>query len=102
MRMYVQNTPKRLRHSDDPGTGFVVAGGFAQQLVDGLLGKANEISEQLASVHEIRMEHFRDRESPQAVADVFQELVLEKGGKGGRSLGVTRRADASLFAAECE
>ena len=42
MRMYVQNTPERLRHSDDSGTGFVVAGGIAQQLVDGLISKANE------------------------------------------------------------
>ncbi len=89
MRMYVQNTPKCLRHGDDPRTGFVVTGSFAQQLVDGLIGKAHEISEQLASVHEIRSEHFRNRESPQAMADVFQKLVLEKHGKGGRPLRIT-------------
>ncbi len=50
--MYVQNTPECLRDRDDPGTGFVVTGGFAQQLVDGLVSKANEISEQLAPEHE--------------------------------------------------
>ena len=83
------NTPKCLRHGDDPGTGFWVTGGFAQQLVDGLISKENEISEQLASVHEIRSEHFWNRESPQAMADVFQKLILEQGGKGGGPLGVT-------------
>ena len=77
MGMYVQNTPKCLRHGDDPGTGFWVPGGFAQQLVDGLIRKANEISEQLASVHEIRTEHFWNGESPQAMADVFQKLILQ-------------------------
>ena len=89
MGMYVQNTPKCLRHGDDPGTGFWVPGGFAQQLVDGLIRKANEISEQLASVHEIRTEHFWNGESPQAMADVFQKLILEQGGKGGGPLGVS-------------
>jgi hypothetical protein len=89
MRMHVQNTPKRLRHGDHPGTGFVVTGGLAHQLVDGLISEANEISEELASVHEIRSEHFWNRESPQAMDDVFQKLVLEKGGKGGCPLRVT-------------
>ncbi len=89
MRMYVQNTPKCLRHGDHPGTGFVVTGGFAHQLVDGLVSKAHEISEQLASVHEVRSEHFWNRESPQAMAYVFQKLILEQGGKGGGPLGVT-------------
>ena len=35
MRMCVLNTSKCLRHGDHPGTGFVVTGGFAHQLVDG-------------------------------------------------------------------
>ena len=114
------------RHGDDPGTGFVVTGGFAHQLVDGLVSKANEISEQLAPEHEIRSEHFWNRKRPQTMADVFQNLIREKGGirlrqdfggilpkpptqyewrrrqKGGCPLRITGRADASLFAAECE
>ena len=89
MGMYVQNAPKSLRHGDDPGTGFRVTGGFAQQLADGLISKANEITEQLASVHEKRSEHFWNGESPQAMSDVFQKLILEQGGKGGRPLRVT-------------
>ena len=79
MGMYVQNTPKCLRHGDHPGTGFVVTGGLAHQLVDGLTSDANEISEQLASVHEIGSEHFWDRESPQAMADVLQKLIIGVG-----------------------
>ena len=59
MGMYVQNTPKCLRHGDDPGTGFWVTGGFAQQLVDGLISKANEISEQLAFDVALTGIHFR-------------------------------------------
>ena len=67
----------------------MVTGGFAHQLVDGLITKANEISEELALIHEIRSKHFWNRESPQAMADVFQKLVLEKGGKGGCPLRIT-------------
>ncbi len=87
--MYVQNTPKCLRHGDHAGTGFVVTGGLAHQLVDGLVSEANEISEELALKHKIRPERFWNRETPQAMSDVFQELILEKGGKGGRPLRVT-------------
>lgn len=36
------------------------------------------------------------------MADVFEKLILEKGGKCGGTLGITRRADASLFATERE
>ncbi len=36
------------------------------------------------------------------MADVFEELVLEKGGESGSSFGIARRTDASLFAAECQ
>ena len=61
-----------------PGRALRVTGGFAQQLVDGLIRKAHEISEQIASVHEIRSEHFWNRESPQAMSDVFQKLILEQ------------------------
>ena len=89
LRMYVQNTPKCLRHGDDPRAGFVVTGGFAHQLVDGLVSKAHESSEQLASVHEERSEYFWNRESPQAMADVFQEFVFEKSGKGCCALRIT-------------
>ncbi len=98
MRMCVQDTSKRLRHGDRPGTGFVVIGGLAHQLVDGLVSEANEIAEQLALEHNIGTEHFWNRKSPQAMADVFQELILEEGGKGGRPFGVTGWADATLFA----
>ena len=98
MWMYVQDTSERLWYGDDTGTGFVIADSLAHQLVDGLVSEANEISEQLALEHKIGPEHFWNRKSPQAMTDVFQELILEKGGKGGRPFGVTGWADASLFA----
>ena len=70
-----------------PRDGLCRHRGFAHQLVDGLISEAREISEQLALVHEIRSGHFGNRENPQAMSDVFQELILEQGGKGGCPLG---------------
>ena len=89
MRMYVHNTPKCLRHGDDAGTGFVVTDGLAHQLMDGLISEANEITEELAPEHEVRSEHFGNRKSPQAMADVFQKLVFDKGGESGRTFRIT-------------
>ncbi len=80
---------KCLRYGNHPGTGFVVTGGFAHQLVDGLISEAHELSEQLALVHEIRSEHFWNRERPQSMADVLEKFILEKGGKSGCPLRVT-------------
>jgi len=87
--MNVQDTAKCLGYGDDAGTGFVIADSIAHHLVDGLISEANEIPEELASEHEIRPEHFWNRKAPQAMADVFQELIFEKGGKGSGSLRVT-------------
>ena len=35
-------------NGDDTGTGFVVAGGFAHPLLDGVIGEASEIPQKLA------------------------------------------------------
>ena len=68
---------------------FCVARGFADELFDGLVAESSEIGEQLAVSHEERPQHFRQGESPQAVANIFDKLIFEKGGESGRTLRIT-------------
>ena len=98
----LQERAKGLRDTNDAGSSVFVTRGFTHELFDGLVGESCEIGEQLALSHEEGPQHFRQSESPQAVADVFDKLVFEKRGESGSSFGITRRADAPLLAAERE
>ena len=40
MRMWIEDTSKRLRDHNDAGAGVRVAGGFEHQLLDGLISQA--------------------------------------------------------------
>jgi hypothetical protein len=84
----LQERAKGLRDTNDAGSSVFIARGFAHELLDGLIGESCEIGEQLAVSHEERPQHFGQGESPQAVADVFEQLILEKGGESGRPLRI--------------
>jgi hypothetical protein len=102
MWVWVDETSEALRHGDDSGSSVLVVDGLRHQLVNGLIGEPSEIGEKLPVVHEIRPKHLGESEGEQLVAYVFEKLVFEKGGERGGPLGVAGRADAALFAAQCQ
>jgi hypothetical protein len=93
--MCTDRVAKCLRDGNDAGTGSRVTGDFAHQLLDGLVSKASEISQELSLVHEVRPKHLWDRERPERMADVFQKLILEKSGESGGAFCITRRTEST-------
>ncbi len=87
--IWLQERTKGLRDTNDARSSFCVARGFAHELFDGLVGELCEIGKQLAVSHEERPHHFRQGDSPQPVADIFDKLIFEKGGESGGSFGIT-------------
>lgn len=88
MGMGLQKRAKALGDTDDAGPSADVAGGFAHQLVDGFIGEPCEIGKKLAMSHEEGPEHLWQGERPHGVADVFEQLILEKGGESGRTFRI--------------
>jgi hypothetical protein len=86
--MGLQERAEGLRDTNDAGSSVFVAGGFAKELLDGLVGETCEIGKQAAVSHEEGPQHFWQREGPQTMPDVFEQLVFEKGGEGGGALGI--------------
>jgi hypothetical protein len=91
MWVWVDEASKSLRHGDDTGPSVLVVDGFAHQLAERLVGQTSEIGKKLPVVHEVRPEHLGESESEQFVSDVFEKLVLEKGGEGSGALGIRLR-----------
>ena len=102
MWVWIDETSKSLRHRDHSGPSVSVVDGFTHQLAERLIGQTSEIGKKLPMVHEVRPEHLGQSEGEECVADVCEKLVLEKGGEGSGSLGVAGRAEATLFAAQCQ
>jgi len=100
--VWIDDTSEGLWYGDDAGSNVLVACGLAHQLLQGLIGETCQIAEKLSVSHEIDSEHLWQGESDEGVPDVFEKLVLEKGGEGGSALCVTGRAETSLFAAQCQ
>jgi len=53
MRMWIENTSKRLRDHHHSGTGVGIADGFEHQLLDSLISKASQIPQKLSLAHEV-------------------------------------------------
>ena len=87
--VWLDQAPKGLRNRDDTGASVVITHSFSHQLLDRLEGKSGDISEKLPSVHKVGPKHLWDREYPQAVADIFEQFVFEKGGESGGPVRVT-------------
>ncbi len=79
--IWLQERTKGLRDTNDAGSSVFVARGFTHELFDGLVGESCEIGEQFAVSHEERTQHFRQGESPQAVADAAEEKLFRCGSR---------------------
>jgi hypothetical protein len=102
MGVWIDETSKSLRHGDHTGPSLFVVDGFGHQLVEGLIGQTSEVGKKLPMVHKVRPQDLREGETEESVSDVFEKLVLEKGGEGGSPLGIAGRAEATLLAAQSQ
>ena len=102
MWVWTDSVAKRLRDGDDAGTSLRVADGFTHQLLNGLVSESGKISQEFSVVHKVTTKHFWDRKCPKAMADIFEELVLEESGKCGGAFCIARRTDTTTFAGKSE
>jgi len=78
-----------LDGGDHAGLSLRVIDGGGHEFVNGFVGGPGELGEELAVEEEVGAKHFGNGETPNGMADIFQELVFEKNREGRGSLGIT-------------
>ena len=88
VRVPLQVIGEGLDGDDHGGPRALVLDGSDHELMNGLVSGLGELGEELAVEEEVGAEHFGNGETPNGMADVFQELLLEKGCESRCSLGI--------------
>jgi hypothetical protein len=100
VRVPVEPVAPGLHHPDHPGTEGWVADGSGHQLAHDLPADAAEAAEQLTMVEEEDPQHLRDRERPQAVPDLLDDLLGEERAEERTALGRARRTEPPSLTGE--